>query len=247
VPLTDHEKYVRPEERGAARHAAVDLRGPATSRHGEARSEAIDAGPRQRTARDRRPARAPLAGTALAFTLAAALPSAPGCSFAVNHPAVTAGIVGGTLGLATCKLASDNIGTCLAVGGGAGGFLALFAATALWLGGDGHTVLIEEQAQPLPDDGRPRKRRVKHPVDPATSEPDQAPATPAPATPAPASPAPASPAPASPAPASPAPASPAPVSPAPASPAPVSPAPASPAPVSPAPASPAPASPAPTS
>ncbi|HEX2690299.1 MAG TPA: hypothetical protein VHN14_26975, partial [Kofleriaceae bacterium] len=152
------------------------------------------------------------------LTLAAALPSTQGCSFAVNHPAVTAGIVGGTLGLATCKLASDNIGACLAVGGGAGGFLALVTATALWLGGDGHTVMVEDQAQPLPEESRPRPRPANPPVDPATLSPGQVPASPAPASPAPASPAPASPAPASPAPASPAPASPAPASPAPASP-----------------------------
>ena len=172
----------------------------------------------------------------LTIVLAVALPATPGCSFAVNHPAITAGVVGGTLGLATCKLASDNIGACLAVGGGAGAFLGLVTGAALWLGGDGHSVLIEEQAQPLPEESQPHRRRAKPPVDPATSEPGPAPVSPAPATPAPASPAPASPAPASPAPASPAPA-PAPASPAPASPAPASPAPASPAPASPPPAS----------
>ena len=117
------------------------------------------------------------AGALSAITLVATLSSAPGCNFAVNHPAVTAGIVGGTLGLATCRLATDNIGACLAVGGGAGAFLGLVAATALWLGGDGHSVMIEDQAQPLPDDGRPR-RRQNPPVDPATSEPGQPPASP---------------------------------------------------------------------
>jgi len=98
------------------------------------------------------------AGALLTIVLAVALPATPGCSFAVNHPAITAGVVGGTLGLATCKLASDNIGACLAVGGGAGAFLGLVTAAALWLGGDGHTVMIEEQAQPLPEDSRPRRR-----------------------------------------------------------------------------------------
>lgn len=177
----------------------------------------IDSG-RQRSTNPHVPTgRAPLAGTVLAVTLAAALPSTTGCGFAVNHPAVTAGVVGGTLGLATCKLASDNLGACLAVGGGAGAFLALFATAALWLGGDGHSVLIEEQAQPLPEDGRPRRRRVTPPVDPATSDPGQAPANPVPANPAPAPPAPASPVAASPAPASPAPASPGPASSGPAS------------------------------
>ena len=160
------------------------------------------------------------AGALSALTLVAALSSAPGCDFAVNHPAVTAGLVGGTLGLATCKLASDNIGTCLAVGGGAGAFLGLVAATALWLGGDGHSVLIEEQAQPLPDDGRPRRRR-KPPVDPATPEPGQPPATPSstsPTTPNPNSPSPTAPNPSSPSPTVPNPSSPSPAAPGPTSP-----------------------------
>lgn len=129
-----------------------------------------------------------VAGTVLAVTLAAALPSTPGCSFAVNHPAVATGVVGGTLGLATCKLASDDIGACLAVGGGAGAFLGLVAAAALWLGGDGHTVMTEEQAQPLPEGDRPRRRRRKPLVDPAAAEPEQPPASPDPASPDPASP-----------------------------------------------------------
>lgn len=127
----------------------------------------------------------PKAGALSAFALVAALSPTPACGFAVKHPAVTAGIVGGTLGLATCKLASDDIGACLAVGGGAGAFLSLVAATALWLGGDGHSVLIEEQAQPLPDDGLPRRRR-KPPVDPASPSP----ASPSPSPEAPSPPAP---------------------------------------------------------
>ena len=144
------------------------------------------------------------AGTLSAITLIAALSAAPGCSYAVNHPAIAAGVVGGTLGLATCKLASDNIGACFLVGGGAGAFLGLVAATAIWLGGDGHSVLTEEQAQPLPDDGRPRKRRHRPPpVDP--DAPPASPTSPTPASPTPASPANPTPAtPASPTPASPA-------------------------------------------
>ncbi len=160
-------------------------------------------------------------GTLVAAALVAALASAPGCAFAVDHPAVTAGVVGGTLGFGTCKLASDSYGKCALVGGGAGAFLGLVAAAALWLGGDGHTVMLEEQAQPLPDDGRPRKEGRRMPDEPAAPSPaDPAAPAAAPTSPAPASPAPASPAPASPAPASPAPASPAPASPAPASPTP---------------------------
>ena len=147
------------------------------------------------------------ARTLLVVALISGLPPATGCAFAVDHPAVTAGVVAGALGFGTCKLASDNYGTCLAVAGGAGGFLAVVAAAALWLGGDGHTVMAEEQAQPLPEDGRPIRRRRK----PAVAPDAGAPATPAPPGAAgPGSPAPASPAPASPVPASPAPASPAP-------------------------------------
>lgn len=134
----------------------------------------------------------------LAVALAAASPSA-GCASAVKHPAITAGIVAGTLGLGTCKLASDNTAACFAVGGGAGAFLGLVTATALWLGGDGNTVMTEDPAQPLPlEDTRPRRRRP-HPPDPATADPAQPPAAPATA-PVPADPAPppAAPAPASP-------------------------------------------------
>ena len=120
-----------------------------------------------------------------AVLLAAALAAAPssGCAFAVEHPAIAAGVVGGTLGLGTCKLASDNLGGCLAVGGGAGAFLGLAAAVALWLGGDGHTAPTDETAQPLPDDGPARRRH--HHVEPA---PDPAVAPPVDAAVAPAAP-----------------------------------------------------------
>ena len=171
------------------------------------------------------------AGGLSAITLVAALASAPGCEFAVNHPAVTAGIVGGTLGLATCKLASDNLGACLAVGGGAGAFLGLVAATAIWLGGDGHSVMIEEQAQPLPDDGRPRRRR-KPPVDPAAPEPGQPAANPSSPSPGLPSPSPASPSSLNPSPPSP---NPSPPSSSPPSPNPTAPTPTAPTPTSPAP------------
>lgn len=127
----------------------------------------------------------------IASALATGLPQA-GCAFAVDHPAITAGTVGGAIGLGTCRLASDDNLACLGVGGAAGAFLGLIAATALWLGGDGHSVLIEEQAQPLPDDGRPIKR---HRPPAQTDEPVPAPAAPAPTAPAPAAPAPTGPAP----------------------------------------------------
>ena len=163
-----------------------------------------------------------------------AVPST-GCAFAVKHPAVTTGIVAGTLGLATCKLASDDYGACFAVGGGAGAFLGLITAGALWLGGDGNTVAAEEQAQPIPEleDTRPRRRHGP-PGETAPGEP----APPAPDAPVPANPTPpaAAPTPTAP-PANPTPPA-APQPPAPAAPA------ANPAPQAPAPAAP-PASPAP--
>jgi hypothetical protein len=250
VALTAYETYIRTEELLAPQKAPDAL-----TRHAELQLQVIyqahelsmklikevphdhhlldrgagDQGPRPRVPRMIGPARRSVGTLTAAALIAAtaALSSGTGCNFAVNHPAVTASLVGGTLGLGTCKLASDNIGTCLAVGGGAGAFLGLFAAAAIWLGGDGHSVLIEEQAQPLPDDGRPIKRRRRRPVEPEAA-PAADPASPAPTSPAPVSPAPVSPGPApvspSPAPVSP---SPAPVSPS------VTPASPSPAPVSP--------------
>jgi hypothetical protein len=128
-------------------------------------------------------ARAPAA--LLAAALLAGAP-ASGCAFAVDHPAITAGIVGGTLGLATCKLASDDIAACFAVGGGAGAFLGLVAAAALWLGGDGHSAVVEEQAQPLPEADRPTRpsRPSRRPADqPADQPPDRAADPHAPAAP----------------------------------------------------------------
>ena len=156
---------------------------------------------------------------ALAIALAAAVPSA-GCESAIKHPAITAGIVGATMGFTTCKLGSDNLGACLAVGGGAAAFLGLVAATALWLGGEGNpSVIEEEQVQPLPADDAPPRRRRRHPPAPPPAEPApatqpsaaQPPATPVPTTPAPP---PAIPVPAAPAPAPPAPAAPSPTPPA---------------------------------
>jgi hypothetical protein len=125
-------------------------------------------------------------GAVVAIALAAGAAPSTGCAFAVRHPAVAAGVVGTTLAFGTCKLASDGYGTCALVGGGAGAFLALVAAAATWLGGDGHTILIEDQAQPIPDDAAPRKRRPPQPVDQPVEPVD--PASPAPASPAPASP-----------------------------------------------------------
>lgn len=57
-----------------------------------------------------------------------------GCQFAVKHPATTAGVVVGTIGLGTCELASDDHAACFAISGGAGVGIALITALALWLG-----------------------------------------------------------------------------------------------------------------
>lgn len=136
-----------------------------------------------------RPAAALLAGAL------AALP-ATGCESAVRHPAVTAGIVGGTLGFGTCKLASDSYPACFAVGGGAGAFLAVVAAAALWFGGDGNTVMVEEQAKPLPD-ARPRHRSPSPDGD-ANADPGTVPPAPPPNAPPPNAAAPNAPPPAAP-------------------------------------------------
>ncbi len=178
-------------------------------------------------------------GALIAVALAVAVPSA-GCESAVKHPAITAGIVGGTLGFTTCKLGSDNNAACLAVTGGVAVFLGLVAATALWLGGDGNpSVLEEEPVQPLPANEPPRRRRHHPPAQPP-AEPAPAAASPAPGVPAPAVPGPSVPDPAAPAPASPASANPVPMDPEAPTPVPVTPAsPAAPTPVAP-PAAPAP-------
>jgi hypothetical protein len=142
------------------------------------------------------------AGVLAAALAIAPLSSGPGCAFAVEHPAVTTGIVGGTLGFATCKLASDNYGACVLVGGGAAAFLALVTATAIWLGGDGHSVMVEEQALPLPDEQRPRRRPApagrQAPTSP--SPPNLSPPSPSPANPSPPNLSPTSPSPANPSP-----------------------------------------------
>jgi hypothetical protein len=141
--------------------------------------------------------------------LLTSLLSAPGCAMAVKHPAVTAGVVVGTLGLGTCELASSDQKACFGISGAAGIGMALITAAALWLG--------YEDAEPAPAQAADPSNLAPGPV--YVPSPDQ---TPAPAKPAPPPPAPA-PAPA-PAPSDPAPPSPPSPSPAPATPAPVVPA-----------------------
>ncbi|HEY5937671.1 MAG TPA: hypothetical protein VIU61_23650, partial [Kofleriaceae bacterium] len=70
------------------------------------------------------------------------------CSFAVKHPAITAGIVGGTVTLASCELASADQKACFMYSGAAALGLGLVVAAALWLG----TYEEEEVAAPPGDD-----------------------------------------------------------------------------------------------
>ncbi|HWU91564.1 MAG TPA: hypothetical protein VN253_30060, partial [Kofleriaceae bacterium] len=118
--------------------------------------------------------------TALVTALALAV-SAGGCGFAVKHPAITAGIVGGSLGLSTCELASSDHESCLEVAGGAAALLGLVAATALWLGETGEDSVL----QPPPDGAPPPRRRAQHRPAPGPNAGNPAnPASPAPAVPA---------------------------------------------------------------
>jgi hypothetical protein len=95
--------------------------------------------------------------------------SVTGCAFAVKHPAITAGIVGGTIAFGTCELGTDLDNH----GAGGSGALALFGIVglAILLGGEGHTVLVGEEAEPPPI-----VREKKSPPPP----PEPAPTTPAP-------------------------------------------------------------------
>ncbi len=86
---------------------------------------------------------------ALAFSLC-------GCNFAVTHPAITGGIVAGTVALGSCELAASDarseLGgvhypTCFAVAAVAGVGLALITGVALWLGS-------EDEASPDPNKQR---------------------------------------------------------------------------------------------
>ena len=114
---------------------------------------------------------------AIAALACASLVMATSCEFAVKHPAVTSGIVGGTLGMATCEMATESRhGTCAIVAGAAGVGLALVVLAAVLLGGEGHTILVEDQAQPIPDDGQPRHHKPK--VLPPSETPPEEPAPP---------------------------------------------------------------------
>jgi hypothetical protein len=137
----------------------------------------------------RRPSPPSTRSAAAALAIACTLSAAPACGPAVRHPAITAGVVAGAMGFATCKLASDNYAACGVVGGGAGAFLGLVTAVALWLGGDGNSTGLDDPPQPLPEDDAPPLKLDPLPagapplrVPPATTPP---PSTPPPSTPPP--------------------------------------------------------------
>jgi hypothetical protein len=109
-------------------------------------------------------ARRRAACVALAGALALAA-GGGGCGFAVRHPAVTAGLVAGTLTLGTCELESPEHGTCFAAAGIAGAALGLIAAGALWLGSSGEDSVLQPPPEPAP------------PIRPAQQRPAGAPAT----------------------------------------------------------------------
>jgi len=111
---------------------------------------------------------------ALALLIALALCN---CAFAIRHPAITSGIVGGVVGLSTCELGTNFDGgeqtTCGLIGGAAGIGLGGIVALAVLLGGNGHTVLVEDPEELPP----PIVRAKKPPPSPSPSpEPTPAPA-----------------------------------------------------------------------
>ena len=81
------------------------------------------------------------------------------CGFAVKHPAVTAGIVGGSLGLTTCELSVDTAQEgrqkqCFEIAGGAGLLLAATVLVATWLG------TVDEEPAPAVEEPLPTEPRV---------------------------------------------------------------------------------------
>ncbi len=67
-----------------------------------------------------------------------------GCNFAVKHPAVTAGVVAGTVALGTCELASTDDKKCFITSGAVGVGLGLIAGGALWLGSEDEPAPVQQ-------------------------------------------------------------------------------------------------------
>lgn len=94
----------------------------------------------------------------LSVALAAAI-AGGGCGFAVKRPAITAGLVAGTLTLGTCELATSDHRSCFAAAGVAGLGLGLIAAAALWLGSTGEDSILQPPPDPMPSPRRPSQAR----------------------------------------------------------------------------------------
>ena len=113
----------------------------------------------------------------------ALLISLSSCNFAVKHPATTAGIVGGTVALASCELASADQKACFLFSGSAALTLGLVVAVAMWLG------TYEDDETPATVPGQPPAPEPEpapdHDLDP---EPPPAPPPVAPPPPDPAVP-----------------------------------------------------------
>ena len=119
---------------------------------------------------------------ALAIVLLGSLAS---CSFAVKHPAVTAGIVVGAVALGSCEIAGADHKACFAVSGAVGVSLALITVVALWLGYEDEAPVATETGVdptnlepvpvfvPTPDQG-PAKPTVE-PAPPPPAEPTPVP------------------------------------------------------------------------
>ena len=80
------------------------------------------------------------------------------CAFAVRHPAITAGIAGALVAGGTCELSTHNASdggggeeaACAITTGAVGVGLGLIVAAAIYLGGDGHTILVQDNPPPEP-------------------------------------------------------------------------------------------------
>lgn len=122
-----------------------------------------------------------VAGVALVGALA--LAAGGGCGFAVRHPAVTAGLVVGTLTLGTCELESPEHRQCFAAAGAAGAALGLIAAGALWLGSSDEEPVLQPPPEPPPPSRPAQARPAGEPGTAAAGTPTATPPT-APTAPA---------------------------------------------------------------
>ena len=105
------------------------------------------------------------------------------CAFGARHPAMTAGIVGATLGFSTCEIGTDfegAHGTCAGVSAGAALLLGGTVFLAMLLGGEGNTVLRPDE------DTRPALPSIDDVPPPVSAPVEPTPVAPTPIEPAPA-------------------------------------------------------------